>query len=50
MDGAFLRFREGDGEAVVEAVRAYSPIGYAAAFGVLRDADGSEAITAEVLA
>ncbi|MCA9831025.1 MAG: hypothetical protein R3B97_09355 [Dehalococcoidia bacterium] len=50
MDGAFLRFREGDGEAVVEAVRAYSPIGYAAAFGVLRDPGGSEAITAEVLA
>lgn len=49
MDGAFLRFREGESEAVVEAVRAYGPIGYAAAFGVLRDAGTSESIAAEVL-
>ena len=50
MDGAFLRFREGETEAVVEAVRAYGPIGYAAALGVLRDASVSESIAAEVLA
>lgn len=50
MEGYFLRFRDGASEAAVEAVRAYGPAGYAAAFGVLRDADLSEAITAEVLA
>lgn len=49
MDGAFIRYREGEDGAAADAVRAYGPVGWSAAFGILRDAAASEAIAAQVI-
>jgi DNA-directed RNA polymerase specialized sigma24 family protein len=46
---AFARFRGGDTGAVHEAVEAYAPPAYLAAFGIIGDASAAEAIAVETL-